>query len=73
MISLNDFSNWLFTSNSFDAFKVESGDRRLEMIHCCEDKLSMNDSKAFFEEINNPDEINKLFNFFKNVKFAYNV
>lgn len=73
VIALNDFSNWLFTSNNFDAFKVESGDRRLEMIHCCEDKLSTTDSKAFFEEINNPTEINKLFNFFKNVKFSYNI
>ena len=28
VIQVNDFSNWLFTSNNFDAFKVESDDRR---------------------------------------------
>ena len=43
------------------------------MIHCCEEKLSITDSKAFFEEINNPAEINKLFNFFKKVEFTYNI
>ena len=58
------FQTGYFTSNNFDAFKVESDDRRLGMIHCCEEKLSLTDSKAFFEEINNPIEINKLFNFF---------
>ena len=72
-IKVNDFSNWLFTSNNFNAFKVVSDDRRLEMIHCIEEKLSLNDSNAFFEERHNPIEINKLFNFFKNVKFTYNI
>ena len=70
---VKDFSNWLFTTNNFNAFKVESKDRRLGMIHCCEEKLSLIDSTAFFKEINNPDEINKLYNYFKKVKFTYNI
>ena len=32
LIQVNDFSNWLFTSNNFDAFKVESDDRRFGIL-----------------------------------------
>ena len=70
---LNDLSNWIFTTNNFNAFKVEQGDRRLGMIHCIEEKLNIIDSKEFFKEINDPNEINKLYNFFKNIKFTYNI
>ena len=73
VIRVSDFSNWFFTTNNFSAFKVVDSERRLALIHCREERLSKTDSAAFFEEINKPIEIKKLFNFFKNVKITYNI
>lgn len=72
-IPVDDYTNWLFTTNNYDAFKIENGDRRLEMIHCFENKLNAEDSTGFYEEINNPMEMNKLFNFFKQLKITHKI
>jgi hypothetical protein len=72
-IPVDDYTNWLFTTNNYDAFKIENGDRRLEMIHCFENKLNADDSIGFYEEINNPNEMNKLFNYFKQVKITHKI
>lgn len=72
-IPVNDFTNWLFTTNNYDAFKIENGDRRLEMIHCFESKLSSDDSIAFYKELNDPHEMNKLFNFFMNIQLTFKI
>jgi hypothetical protein len=31
---IEDYTNWLFTTNNKDAFKVEQRDRRLYFIEC---------------------------------------
>jgi hypothetical protein len=72
-IEVDDYTNWLFTTNNYDAFKIENGDRRLSMINCLEEKLSSVDSIAFYKEINNPTEINKLFNYFKVLPITYKI
>jgi hypothetical protein len=51
-----DFSNWLFTTNNRDAFKVEQNDRRLYMIECIEQKLNMVASTEFYAYINDDIE-----------------
>ena len=73
VIEVTDTSNWLFMTNNFDAFKVEPGDRRLEMIHCFEERLSTTDSIAFYKYLEDPIEINKLYNYLKKVKITYKI
>jgi hypothetical protein len=70
---IEDFTNWLFTTNNRDAFKVEQGDRRLFFVDCLNERLSMTDSTEYYKYIENPENINKLFNFFKNHKIIHNI
>ena len=70
---IEDFTNWLFTTNNKDAFKVEQGDRRLFFIECINEKLSKELSTEYYKYIENEDEMNKLFNFFKNHEITYNI
>ena len=72
-IEVDDYTNWLFTTNNYDAFKIETGDRRLTMINCLEEKLSSGDSIEFYKEINNPTEINKLFNYFRQLPITHHI
>jgi len=68
-IQVNDYTNWLFTTNNYDAFKIEGGDRRMNMVHCIEEPFK--ESEDFYKEINNKDDMCKLFNFFKSYKITY--
>lgn len=68
-----DFTNWLFTTNNRDAFKVEQNDRRLYMIECIEQKLNMVASTEFYAYINDDVEMNKLFNYFKHFNITFNI
>ena len=70
---IEDFTNWLFTTNNKDAFKVEQGDRRLFFIECINEKLSKELSTEYYKYIENEEEMNKLFNFFKNHEITYNI
>jgi hypothetical protein len=70
---IDDFTNWLFTTNNRDAFKVEQGDRRLFFVECINEKLNKDLSTEYYKYIENDDEINKLFNFFKNHTIINNI
>ena len=70
---IEDFSNWLFTTNNKDAFKVEQGDRRLFFVECISEKLSKEKSTEYYKYIEDENEMNKLFNFFKNHQITYNI
>jgi len=72
-IEIEDYTNWLFTTNNKDAFKVEQGDRRLFFIECINEKLSKESSTEYYKYIDNEDEMNKLFNFFKNHQITNNI
>ena len=72
-IEIEDYTNWLFTTNNKDAFKVEQGDRRLFFIECINEKLSKESSTEYYKYIENEDEMNKLFNFFKNHQITNNI
>lgn len=72
-IEIEDYTNWLFTTNNRDAFKVEQGDRRLFFVACIEEKLSREQSTEYYKYIENNENTAKLFNFFKNHKITYNI
>ena len=70
---IEDYTNWLFTTNNRDAFKVEQGDRRLFFVECINEKLSREQSTEYYSYIEDNENINKLFNFFKNHKMKHNI
>jgi len=71
VIEVDDYTNWLFTTNNYDAFTIETGDRRMNMIHCIEEPFKF--SEEYYKEINNKEEMCKLFNYFKTYKITYNI
>lgn len=64
-VLVDDFTNWLFTTNNENCFKAEEGCRRLLMVHCCEQKQTEYSAKSY-AEIGNPETLKELFAFFKN-------
>jgi hypothetical protein len=64
-VLVDDFTNWLFTTNNENCFKVEEGCRRLLMIHCCEQKQTQYSANSY-AEIGDPEKLKQLFGFFKN-------
>jgi hypothetical protein len=63
-VLVDDFTNWLFTTNNENCFKAEEGCRRLLMVHCCEQKQTEYSAKSY-AEIGNPEKLKQLFAFFK--------
>lgn len=63
-VLVDDFTNWLFTTNNENCFKVEEGCRRLLMVHCNEMKQTEYSAKSY-AEIKDPVQIKRLFAFFK--------
>ena len=45
-IEIDDYSNYIFTTNNENCFKVEEGDRRLLMVKCPDNALDKEDYKA---------------------------
>jgi len=70
---VDDYTNWLFTTNNRDAIKVEQGDRRLFFVDCISEKLPEELYLKFKNYIDNKEEMNKLFNYFKNHKITYKI
>ena len=66
-IEIDDFTNWIFTSNNENNIKIEKGDRRFLMIRCKETAQSAM-SRLSYEEIQNPEKAAQLFAFFKTYK-----
>lgn len=64
-IEINDYTNWLFTTNNENCFKIDEEERRLLMIECPSIPLPKQEYKDYYNEINDADEMNKLYNFFK--------
>jgi len=66
-IKLDNYANWLFTTNNETAFKIDKDDRRMFMIKCIEVPLNVSYYTDYYDNyINNKLEINKLYIFFKN-------
>jgi hypothetical protein len=62
-ILVDDYTNWLFTSNNENNIKVEEGDRRFLMVHCNENKQNQY-SIASYAEIGDNMKIKELYQFF---------
>jgi len=67
-IKVDDFTNWLFTTNNENCFKIEEGCRRLMMIACLESIQTKEFYQSVYDEIEDPVKIKQLFKFFKNYK-----
>ena len=63
-IEIDDYSNYIFTTNNENCFKIEEGDRRLLMVKCPDNALDKEDYKAFYNYINEPKNMNELYNYF---------
>lgn len=63
-IEVANYSNWIFSTNNENCFKIEEDDRRLLMVRCPNNALPIQVYKDFYNEIQNTDEMSKLFNFF---------
>jgi hypothetical protein len=72
-VQIDDYTNWLFTSNNKNAIKVEQGDRRLFFIECLEEKLNKELYTEYQNYIDNNTEMNKLFNYFKNHNITHKI
>ena len=67
-IVLNDYSNWIFTTNNELAFKIDEGSRRMFMIESTTIRLPKEDFINYYNEINDPIKIQQIFNYFLNYK-----
>ena len=63
-ISVDDYTNYLFTTNNENSFKIDTQDRRFFMIRCPDIPLDEQDYTDFYEFINNKDNMNQLYNYF---------
>ena len=63
---INDYSNWMFTTNNELAFKIEEGSRRMFMVECNSNRLSKEEFIEYYNEINDPLKIQQIFNYFLN-------
>lgn len=67
-VILNDYSNWIFTTNNELAFKIEENSRRMFMVECNNERLNKEDYINYYNEINNNESIQQIFNYFLNYK-----
>ena len=70
---IDDYTNWIFTTNNYNAFYIEEGDRRFNMIHCLEEQLSNEASTAYKAELENEKIMNDLFNYLRTYKITYKI
>jgi len=67
-IMISDYSNYIFTTNNENAFKIEQNDRRMFMVRCNDVLLDREFFINYYNEINDKEKMNKLFNYFKQYK-----
>lgn len=65
---INDYANYIFTTNNELAFNVEHGDRRYYMVECPNKLLDKKIYDDYYKIINDDNEMKKIFSFFKNYK-----
>jgi hypothetical protein len=64
-ITLKDYSNWIFTTNNENCFKISTEDRRFFMFHCKEEKQKPEFYNDVVNEMNDPVMMAKLFKYLK--------
>lgn len=66
-VEVDDYTNWFFTTNNENCFKIEEGDRRLLMVRCREERQK-EISIACYEEMKDKNMLKKMFAYFYNYK-----
>ena len=66
-VEVDDFTNWIFTTNNENCFKIEEGDRRMLMVRCRE-LYQFNISAECYEEMADKDFLKQMFSFFYHYK-----
>lgn len=66
-VKVNDYTNWMFSTNTEHSFKSEEGDRRMLFAHCNETPQK-NYSVASYAEIADKSKLEALFSFFLQYK-----
>lgn len=64
-ITMKDYSNWIFTTNNENCFKISTEDRRFFMFHCKEEKQKPEFYNDIVNEMNDPVMMAKLFKYLK--------
>lgn len=63
-IVVNDYSNWVFTTNNSQSFQISQTDRRYMLIECTEDKMSLEVEKQFINLKKDEKKLRQLYHFF---------
>ena len=70
-IQLNDYSNYIFTTNNEHCFQMDEDDRRFFMIKCTDERKTDDFFNDYYDEIKDELKLKQLFKFFKNRKIIY--
>jgi hypothetical protein len=70
-IDLNDFTNYIFSTNNEHCFKIENGDRRYFMIKCPDYKLTDEFFIELYQEMKDEEIIKQIFHYFKTRDILY--
>ena len=62
-VEVDDFTNWLFTTNGENCFKIEDGDRRMFMVRCREEAQRII-SVECYKEMEDSGLLKKMFSYF---------
>jgi hypothetical protein len=63
-IELNDYTNYMFTTNNENCFKLDQDDRRYLMVKAPNVPLDKSFYDEFYKFINKPSNMNKVYNYF---------
>ncbi len=69
--TINDYANFIFTTNNEHCFKIDKDDRRFYMIKCREERKPDEFYSDLYAEYKSEDSMRSLFNFFKTWKITY--
>ncbi len=74
-IQINDYSNYIFSTNNENCFKVEEGDRRMCFINCIEQMLikSKIDPSEYYNFISKPENMSSIYSTLKNRQIKYKI
>jgi len=65
---INDYANYIFTTNNELSFNVQPGDRRYYLVECPNFKLDKSIINEYYNILKNDNELTKIFSFFKHYK-----
>lgn len=67
---IDDYTNYIFTTNNQVVVKVETTDRRLMIIDCIEKKLDHKMTKSIVDILDNNDSLKQIYNYFKSLDIS---